>query len=58
VRVCVHRGECSYVYEYLCLFCVSKIKKKERSTSAGVINKQENKMQSPSYHWLKNSVIS
>jgi hypothetical protein len=24
VRVCVHRGECSYVYEYLCLYCVSK----------------------------------
>jgi hypothetical protein len=24
VRVCVHRDECSYVYEYLCLYCVSK----------------------------------
>jgi hypothetical protein len=24
VRVCVHRGECSYVYEYLHLYCVSK----------------------------------
>jgi hypothetical protein len=21
--VCVHRGECSYVDEYLCLYCVS-----------------------------------
>jgi hypothetical protein len=21
---CVYRGECSYVYEYLCLYCVSK----------------------------------
>jgi hypothetical protein len=26
VRTCVHRGECSYVYEYLCLYCVSKKK--------------------------------
>jgi hypothetical protein len=26
VCVCVHRGECSYVYEYLCLYCVSKKK--------------------------------
>jgi hypothetical protein len=24
--VCVHMGECSYVYEYLCLYCVSKKK--------------------------------
>jgi hypothetical protein len=24
VRACVYRGECSYVYEYLCLYCVSK----------------------------------
>jgi hypothetical protein len=22
--VCVHRGKCSYVYEYLRLYCVSK----------------------------------
>jgi hypothetical protein len=22
--VCVHSGECSYVYKYLCLYCVSK----------------------------------
>jgi hypothetical protein len=21
---CVHRGECSYVYEYPCLYCFSK----------------------------------
>jgi hypothetical protein len=26
VCACVHRGECSYVYEYLCLYCVSKKK--------------------------------
>jgi hypothetical protein len=25
VRACVHRGECSYVYEYLRLYYVSKI---------------------------------
>jgi hypothetical protein len=24
MRVFIHRGECSYVYEYLCLYCVSK----------------------------------
>jgi hypothetical protein len=24
VRACIHRGECSYVYEYLRLYCVSK----------------------------------
>jgi hypothetical protein len=24
VRACVYRGECSYVYEYLRLYCVSK----------------------------------
>jgi hypothetical protein len=24
VCACVHRGECSYVYEYLRLYCVSK----------------------------------
>jgi hypothetical protein len=24
VCVCVHRGECSYVYEYLRLYCVSQ----------------------------------
>jgi hypothetical protein len=24
VRVCVHRGECSYIYEYLHLYCVSQ----------------------------------
>jgi hypothetical protein len=24
VRACVHSGECSYVYKYLCLYCVSK----------------------------------
>jgi hypothetical protein len=24
VCVCVHKGECSYVYEYLCLYCVSQ----------------------------------
>jgi hypothetical protein len=24
VRVYIHRSECSYVYEYLCLCCVSK----------------------------------
>jgi hypothetical protein len=23
-HVCVHTGECLYVYEYLCLYCVSK----------------------------------
>jgi hypothetical protein len=23
-KVCVHRGECSYVYEYLRLYCVSQ----------------------------------
>jgi hypothetical protein len=23
-RMCVHSVECSYVYEYLCLYCVSK----------------------------------
>jgi hypothetical protein len=23
-RVCVHKYGCSYVYEYLCLYCVSK----------------------------------
>jgi hypothetical protein len=28
VRACVHRGECSYVYEYLCLYCVSQKNKK------------------------------
>jgi hypothetical protein len=22
VRVYIHRGECSYVYEYLCLYCI------------------------------------
>jgi hypothetical protein len=22
--VCIHRGECSYVYECLCTYCVSK----------------------------------
>jgi hypothetical protein len=27
VCVCVHRGEHSYVYEYLRLYCVSQIKK-------------------------------
>jgi hypothetical protein len=27
VRACVHIGECSYVYEYLRLYCVSKKKK-------------------------------
>jgi hypothetical protein len=26
VRVCVHRGECPYVYEYLHLYCVSQKK--------------------------------
>jgi hypothetical protein len=26
VCVCVHRGECSYVYEYLCLYSVSQKK--------------------------------
>jgi hypothetical protein len=26
VRACVHRGECSYIYEYLCLYHVSKKK--------------------------------
>jgi hypothetical protein len=26
VRVYIHRGECSYVYEYLRLYCVSKKK--------------------------------
>jgi hypothetical protein len=26
VRACVHRGECSYVYEYLRLYCVSQKK--------------------------------
>jgi hypothetical protein len=26
VCVCVHRDECSYVYEYLRLYCVSKKK--------------------------------
>jgi hypothetical protein len=30
VRACVHRDECSYVYEYLCLYCVSQ---KKRLTS-------------------------
>jgi hypothetical protein len=30
VRVCIHRGECSYVYEYLCLYCVSQ-KKSDRN---------------------------
>jgi hypothetical protein len=24
ICVCVDRGECSYVYNYLCLYCVSK----------------------------------
>jgi hypothetical protein len=24
VRACVHRSECSYVYKYLCFYCVSK----------------------------------
>jgi hypothetical protein len=24
VCVCVHKYGCSYVYEYLCLYCVSK----------------------------------
>jgi hypothetical protein len=24
VDTCVHRDDCSYVYEYLCLYCVSK----------------------------------
>jgi hypothetical protein len=24
VRAYIHSGECSYVYEYLCLYCVSK----------------------------------
>jgi hypothetical protein len=24
VYVCVHKDECSYVYIYLCLYCVSK----------------------------------
>jgi hypothetical protein len=26
VRACVHMGECSYVYEYPCLYCVSQKK--------------------------------
>jgi hypothetical protein len=26
VCVCIYRGECSYVYEYLRLYCVSKKK--------------------------------
>jgi hypothetical protein len=26
VRACVHRGECSYMYEYLRLYCVSQKK--------------------------------
>jgi hypothetical protein len=24
VRACVHRSECSYVYKYMCFYCVSK----------------------------------
>jgi hypothetical protein len=24
MRVCIYRSECSYMYEYLCLYCVSK----------------------------------
>jgi hypothetical protein len=28
VRACIHRGECSYVYEYLRLYCVTYCKKK------------------------------
>jgi hypothetical protein len=26
MHACVHRGECSYVYKYLSLYCVSKKK--------------------------------
>jgi hypothetical protein len=27
VRACVNRSECSYVYEYLRLYCISQIKR-------------------------------
>jgi hypothetical protein len=29
VCICIHRSECSYVYKYLCLYCVSKKIKQE-----------------------------
>jgi hypothetical protein len=32
VRVCAHRDECSYVYEYLRLYCVSKKRKIKTKT--------------------------
>jgi hypothetical protein len=29
VRACIHMGECSFVYEYLYLYCVTSHKKKD-----------------------------
>jgi hypothetical protein len=41
VRTCIHMGECSYVYEYLRLYCVYK-KTKDTSHNSSLLVRKGN----------------
>jgi hypothetical protein len=51
VHMCVHMSACSYVYEYLCLYCVSQ-KKKRLPNSNWLIAQQASKNIAPTINQI------